>query len=164
MSARLRRQELISALIAEHPVGSQEQLAALLESQGVRATQATLSRDLRELGAYKTPGGYALARDRGSAGPEPTGGDFRDRVLGSFVLSVAQGGQMVVVKTGPGRAQLVAVELDDRPPAGVLGTVAGDDTIFLACDGPASALRVADELRGVIGLVPELSNSAGSGA
>jgi transcriptional regulator of arginine metabolism len=111
------------------PVVSQEQLQALLERDGIRATQATLSRDLRELGVVKGPAGYSLP---GEGAPARRDGKELAHTLKSYLTSVDRGGNLLVLRTGPGRAQPVALELDNARLEGVLGTVAGDDTIFVA--------------------------------
>lgn len=137
---RIRRQLIISELLSGGLIPSQERLRVLLAERGIEATQATLSRDLREMGVAKGPAGYVLLGQ--SYEPAPKADVARDgsvlsesldRVMGEYVISAVCAGNLVVLKTPPGHAQIVAVELDRRPPHGVAGTVAGDDTIFVAC-------------------------------
>lgn len=154
MVTRVRRQEVIAALLRESAVGSQDQLAELLIARGIRVTQATLSRDLRELGAIKTPSGYELPGGGQTTAVSMVG------MLSAFVTDIEQGGQMVVLKTGPGRAQLVAVELDTQTPDGVMGTIAGDDTIFLACRDAEAAELVMQELASLIGLETSVAGAS----
>ena len=141
MSARAKRHNLIASLVAKGGVASQDALQRLLAADGVQATQATLSRDLREMGVVKGPAGYMLPAalgagnwgeldlDAASVLPEPV-----RRAVQDFVVNVTPAVGLIVLKTGPGHAQLVGVALDRFPPPGVAGTIAGDDTIFVAVD------------------------------
>ncbi|MFN8036062.1 MAG: arginine repressor [Acidimicrobiia bacterium] len=149
-----QRQHRIARMLEEQPVSSQAQLVELLAGDGVVATQATVSRDLEELGAVKVriPGGtmaYAVpehAKER--AAPE----DHLRRVMGEFVVEVAYSGNLVVLRTPPGSAHVVASALDRSGFPDVLGTVAGDDTLLLVCAEHAPGRRVADELAAMAGL------------
>ncbi|MEM9065683.1 MAG: arginine repressor [Planctomycetota bacterium] len=139
MSARAKRHNLIAVLLAKAPIASQDALQRVLASEGITTTQATLSRDLRELGVVKGPTGYILP---GAMSPESWGAfsgqsaellpDPVRRAVRDYVISVQPGVGLVVLKTGPGHAQVVALEMDRFPPPGVAGTIAGDDTIFVA--------------------------------
>ena len=150
MTERARRQQRILDHIASGSVRSQESLQELLAAEGIQVAQATLSRDLRELGVAKGPTGYLLpGQDRPQNGERTLG-----LALRSLALSIERGAATVVIKTGPGRAQYVAFELDRSPPTGVIGTLAGDDTIFVAAESDAAAERIEDELRELAGLVP----------
>jgi transcriptional regulator of arginine metabolism len=142
MDDRARRRNLISEVLGRVPVASQERLAELLADRGVHTTQATLSRDLREMGVVKGPDGYVLP-----ATPTPTETRDLGRTLRTYVLDANAGGTLVVLRTGPGHAQIVGLELDRAPPDGVLGTVAGDDTIFVATKSEAAAKRVLRQIR-----------------
>jgi len=147
MSDRARRRSLIASVLSRGAVASQEKLAGLLADRGVRTTQATLSRDLREMGVVKGADGYVL--------PESTTApETRElaRTLRTYVTGVSAGGTIVVLTTGPGHAQIVALEIDRVPIDGVLGTVAGDDTIFVATKSEAAARRVLARLRKESGL------------
>jgi transcriptional regulator of arginine metabolism len=125
-------------------VTSQEQLQRLLADDGLRATQATISRDLRELGVAKGPDGYVIPSDEQRS---PTGGASLERALAAFLVSAKAAGVLVVLKTGPGHAQVIALELDRHTPDGILGTIAGDDTIFVAAESTTRATDLAAELR-----------------
>lgn len=149
MDAKGRRQQLIRRIIESRPVYSQEELGAQLAAQGVPATQATLSRDLRELGMLKGPEGYTL-----SAAPSQQ--SFRSDPAAlrgaaqSHLLSAQRAGSLVVLRTNPGYASALALVLDQTPPDGVVGTVAGDDTVFVATPSPNKAGRLVKLLRGLL--------------
>ena len=147
MSDRARRRSLITSLLSRFAVSSQERLAELLADQGVRTTQTTLSRDLREMGVVKGPEGYIHPESRIAPETRELG-----RTLRTYVTGVKAGGTIVVLRTGPGHAQIVALELDRAPPEGVLGTVGGDDTIFVATKSESAAKRVLALLRKEAGL------------
>lgn len=159
--SRPERHTLIAELLASGPISSQEELRLLLAERGIEVTQATLSRDLRELGVVKGPAGYVLLGPVGRSSGASSGGTARpvspiagalDRVLGDYSRSAAQAGNLVVLKTGAGHAQVVAIELDRRPPQGVVGTVAGDDTIFVACVDAETAAALVERVRLIAGL------------
>ena len=113
------RQRKILNLIRAKPIGTQEALRAHLERAGVPATQSSVSRDLEELGVVKRHGHYALPHANG------------DSTRGLLSLDVA-GDVLVIAKCLPGRASAVAVEIDDAAFPEVVGTLAGEDTIFIA--------------------------------
>ncbi|HEV8115845.1 MAG TPA: arginine repressor [Acidimicrobiales bacterium] len=152
--AKTQRQHRIAKLLAERHVGSQTQLVELLSADGVVATQATVSRDLEELGAVKVrvPGGemvYAvpeLSRDR--LAPE----DHLRRVLADWVVQVGHSGNLVVVQTPPGCAHVVGSAIDRSSVEGILGTVAGDDTLLLVADERTGAATVANKISALAGL------------
>ena len=151
MIARRARLASIVRLLERAPVPSHEALRLLLAEQGVEATQATLSRDLREIGAVKGPEGYTMPAPIGRAtapAPAPLPPLGLVAAVRSFVTSTQCAGALVVLRTGPGHASLVAAELDRDPPAGSLGTIAGDDTIFIACRSGAAARRIAATFSG----------------
>jgi transcriptional regulator of arginine metabolism len=144
---------LMVDLLRKGPVQSQEDLAGALSRWGESVTQATVSRDLAAIGAVRGPDGYRLPE----ALIDPArvnGGDSASEVAGMVrrhAVSVVAAHAMVVVKTAPGHAQMVATAFDRWPPKGVAGTLAGDDTIFLATTGPKVAERVARELNLAMG-------------
>lgn len=157
--SKQQRQHLVAELLERHPVASQLQLVALLAERGVHATQATVSRDLDELGAVKirVSGGetaYALPEVTHPVAPA----DHLRRVLGEWALTVSWSGTVVVVRTPPGSAHVVASALDRSTFDGVLGTVAGDDTVLVVADEAIGAAAVGTALRAVAGL------DAGDGA
>lgn len=150
MHSKSQRQSRIRDLIESQPVGSQEQLQKLLVQSGIRATQATLSRDLREMGVLKGPLGYRLP-GVGFADSKQTRPDELARALQEFMRSCKAAGHLVVIRTGTGQAQMVALELDRARLSEVLGTVAGDDTIFIAARSGAEGTRLASQLRKLAG-------------
>jgi len=113
------RQQKILGLIQARPIGTQEDLRALLESAGVPATQSSVSRDLEELGVVKHHGHYTLPRTNGAA------------ARGLLSLDHA-GDSLVIARTIPGLASAVAVEIDGAAVPEIVGTIAGEDTIFIA--------------------------------
>ncbi len=130
------RQAQVQKIIRAGGVSTQEQLAAKLSAEGVSVTQVTLSRDLRELRVVKTPEGYRDAETIGAKGPAP---DNLARVLKEFLRDVQPAQNLVVLKTHPGGANAVALALDAEQWPEIVGTVAGDDTIFVAApDGRAA--------------------------
>jgi len=152
--SKQQRQHRISMLLEEHVVSSQAQLVELLASEEISATQATVSRDLEEMGAItvRIPGG-----ERALAVPElPTQQvapiDHLRRVLGEWAVEVAPAGPLVVVRTPPGCAHVVASALDRTGLDGVVGTVAGDDTIMVAVADEVGVAEVARRLAELSGL------------
>ena len=148
--AAARRREEILRIIRGEPVHSQDELQQRLASRGFVVAQPTLSRDLKDLGLAKTASGYiepgeADAVLRG-AGAREKKEERLDHVLREFGLSVETAGTLVVLKTPPAAAHPVARAVDQVGVGGVVGTVAGDDTIFLATDSRAAATRVAARL------------------
>jgi len=126
------RQAMIIAIIKEQEIGTQEELGEALKAKGVMVTQATLSRDIKELGLIKipTPAGtyrYSLPQDK-------TPGDLlrrAQRMFADAVIAVDYAENDIIVKTTSGTAQGVAAALDDLDWPEVVGTVAGDDTILM---------------------------------
>ena len=147
------RHRLLAVLLERHEVTSQQQLVELLEGQGVAVTQATVSRDLDELGAIKVrvPGGqtaYALP-ELESDRLVPF--EQLRRVLGEWVGEVACSGNLVILRTPPGCAHVVASALDRSGLDGLLGTVAGDDTL-LCVAASTDGSELAEGLRALAGL------------
>lgn len=148
MSDKHRRQRRILELVQARPVTSQEQLAASLRQDGIATTQATLSRDLREIGVVKGPAGYMIP---GDATPAPPSGELI-RATKAYLIRGEATGNIAVVHTGPGRATLLALEIDRARMKPVVGTVAGDDTVFIATRTPRDAVRVLRDLKQMAGL------------
>jgi len=145
-AAKQQRQRMIADWLRQHRIGSQEELVARLDLAGVPATQATVSRDLEELGAVRVRGGGAMHYRL----PEQLeSGDAArlDRLLGEWVTDIITAGNLIVLKTPPGSANLVANALDAAGLDEVAGTIAGDDTIFLALVDGAVPDAVASSLR-----------------
>jgi transcriptional regulator of arginine metabolism len=136
------RQAQIQKIIRDREIHTQEELAEALASQGIETTQVTLSRDIHELGIIKTTEGY---RDQGSIVAADTG-DNLGRVLQEFLRDVEVAQNIVVLKTNPGGAAAVALALDAESWPELVGTVAGDDTIFAAARGAAAAKTLRKKL------------------
>lgn len=153
MASKAQRQHRISELLGRQQVGSQADLVGLLADQGVEVNQATVSRDLEDLGAIKVrvPGGdtvYAIPElPREQVAPV----DHLRRVLSDWVVEADRTGDLVVVGTPPGSAHVVASAMDRNGMAGVLGTVAGDDTILVIARSRKGAAVLAEvtELAGL---------------
>ena len=149
-ATKQQRQRLIADWLRGGRIGSQEELVARLGLAGIGATQTTVSRDLDELGAVKQRDEgtihYVLPDriDRGEAG------DRLDRILGEWVVSIETAGGLIVMRTPPGSANLVASAMDAAALPEVAGTIAGDDTIFVALrDGvnPGAGAQILRERR-----------------
>ena len=128
-----QRQHRIARLLEDQAVSSQAQLVELLAADGVLATQATVSRDLEELGAVKVriPGGAMAYAIPEHAKERPVPDDHLRRVMGEFVVEVAHSANLVVLRTPPGSAHVIGSALDRAGLPDVLGTVAGDDTLLV---------------------------------
>jgi transcriptional regulator of arginine metabolism len=134
------RQGQIRNLIRSRNVHTQEELAAALAESGVRATQVTLSRDIREMGIVKTADGYREI----DALEEPLGaGDQARRAVAEFLRDIRLAQNLLVLKTDPGNANPLAVALDRAAWPQVVGTVAGDDTVLIV----APDNQAAEDLR-----------------
>ncbi|HUY22239.1 MAG TPA: arginine repressor [Acidimicrobiales bacterium] len=154
-----QRQHRITRLLETHAVTSQAQLVALLSADGVEATQTTVSRDLEEMGALKVrvAGGesvYALPElPARQVAPE----DHLRRVLGEWVVEVTHSANLVVLRTPPGSAHVVGSALDRSGFEGVIGTVAGDDTVLVVAAEDHGGAVVAQRIAGLAG-----TNGAGT--
>lgn len=144
---KARRQALILELVEQQPVTSQEQLRALLSAQGIEATQATLSRDVRDLGLVKRAADGAY--QRGSTAAAAPGGDAAAvlrRAVDEYLRQQETVQQLLVLRTDPGQAQPLAIALDRARLPEVVGTIGGDDTILVICRSPDQAAALADRL------------------
>jgi transcriptional regulator of arginine metabolism len=166
MTSKVARQQAIARIIAKHAVTSQPQLLTLLGEAGHRATQATVSRDLDDLGAVKVrvPGGesvYAIPEyEPARIAPQ----DQLRRVMGEWVAEVQHSSNLVVIRTPPGCAHVVASALDRSGLEGLIGTVAGDDTVLcVAAERPGGA-AMAKRLRALAGVAPAPAPPRGRGA
>src|SRR5205085_3438983 len=156
----LRRREEILRIIRQQSVHSQDALIAALRKHGFKVTQPTLSRDLHELGVAKSPNGYVAPGDLAAVTPIAgfTPRELREERLEQLVrdsvLSAVAAGNLVVIKTPPAGAQPVASAMDAAPLDDVLGTVGGDDTVFVALRTPAAAAAFARHLQQIAGIAP----------
>lgn len=140
------RLEALRKLLAEGSVGTQEEICTALEKKKFSVTQSTISRDLRRIGAIKIIGAggnivYRLPEEQ-VALPVNMSAGFRN-----LLLDIEHNGSMIVIHTPPGSASLVARQLDTMIKRGILGTIAGDDTIFVA---PASTKNILSTLKQIV--------------
>ena len=146
-TAKNARQEMIIKLIKEHDISTQEELTAKVKAAGFEATQATCSRDIKELGIIKITmpdktTKYAVLDRTGDVAPE--------RLLAVFansLISVQSAMNMLVIKTLPGMAAAAASALDSMHLEDVVGTIAGDDTVFACATGPSEAQALVVTIR-----------------
>jgi transcriptional regulator of arginine metabolism len=149
-----QRQHRIGQILETEAVTSQTQLVELLSAAGVDATQATVSRDLEDLGAVKvrTGGGDSVYAVPEMPKDRVAPSDHLRRVLGEWVVEVVASANLVVVRTPPGSAHVVASALDRAGLPGIIGTVAGDDTLMVIAESVAAGGRVGANLRELAGL------------
>ena len=151
---KTQRQHKIAKILETEQVGNQGRLVELLKAEGIEATQATVSRDLEELGAVKVRTGsgesvYAIPDDsRNRLVP----GEQLRRVMGEWVVEVSHSLNLVVLRTPPGSAHVVGSAIDRAGLSGVLGTVAGDDTLLVIVSERVGGEQVARRLSALAGL------------
>ena len=146
--SKLSRHQAILELVGSGPVPSQEELQRLLHKKGFDAGQATLSRDIRELGLVKAAEGYSLPGN-GNGHVDPVLPSV-SRLVREFVTSVRAAQNLLVTKTSIGSAQPVAAALDSENWPEAIGTIAGDDTILIVCTDSRSAGRLAGRIQGML--------------
>jgi transcriptional regulator of arginine metabolism len=148
---KARRQSTILEMIQREPVRSQEQLRRRIKAAGFDVTQATLSRDIRELGLVKggADGAYRAPGDVPQGGQ--TARSTLHRALGEYLTRVDRVQQLVLLRTGPGQAQLLGVAIDRARLPEVVGTLAGDDTILVIAPDVARARTLVRRLEGTAG-------------
>ena len=146
---RAGRQARIVAILSSSSISSQSELAARLADAGIDVTQATLSRDLEELGAVKLRGadggvGVYIVPEDGSPVRGVSGGtDRMSRLLGELLVSTDASGNLAVLRTPPGAAHYLASAIDRAALPDVVGTVAGDDTILVVAREPTTGAELA---------------------
>jgi transcriptional regulator of arginine metabolism len=152
--SKQQRQHRITKLLEDHVVSSQTQLVDLLADEGISATQATVSRDLDELGviSVRIPGGERALALPALPVHQVAPVDHLRRVLGEWAVDVAVAGPLVVVRTPPGCAHVVASALDRTGLDGVVGSVAGDDTIMVAVSDDVGVAEVSAQLAEMAGI------------
>ncbi len=144
--SKLSRQKLIEDIVATKTVANQDELRLLLTRRGHAVTQATLSRDIHELGLVKTPDGYSfLPDDRAKTHLVSV-----ERLVREFVLDAKAAQNLVVVRTSAGSAQGVAAALDAESWPEVLGTVGGDDTILIVSPDTRHATLLVRRIREIL--------------
>lgn len=146
-----KRKEKILEIVSKTEVNTQEELIAVLQAQGLSVTQATVSRDIKELGLVKVSGKVKKYR---YARPEDTRTDMSSHIerLRSVVLSCECAQNIVVVKTLAGNGNSIAVVIDGSKPEGVIGSIAGDDTVLMVTVDNDTAVKVRDEFRSIFDL------------
>ncbi len=144
--SKLTRHSVIRELLANHPVASQDELRRMLYRRGHRVTQATLSRDIHELGLVKTGDGYTLPQNGDSDPWLPS----VERLIREFVYDVRAALNLVVVKTSAGSAQPVAAAIDAEEWPEVVGTVGGDDTILIIAADEKTAAKLVLRVKELI--------------
>jgi transcriptional regulator of arginine metabolism len=158
-SARRRRDEILR-LVKDGAIHSQEELQQRLARRGIAVAQPTLSRDLKDLGLAKSPSGYVVPGDGGALSDPERDARARgnlERALREWLLDVATAGTLVVLKTPPAAAHHVARAVDEAGLEGMAGSIAGDDTIFLATPSAAAAAKLARLLESGIARRPRRS-------
>ncbi|MBM0103928.1 hypothetical protein JM946_04200 [Steroidobacter sp. S1-65] len=141
------RRAAILRIIGESTVRNQDELVKVLRKQGFDATQSSVSRDLRELGVAKAGDRYILPAQDAGAANNPFA------AVAKFVVDIkTAGSSLTVLKTTTGTAQSVAVAIDSSDWHEVVGTISGDDTIFIATDEPKDQKKLRERLRGIFGI------------
>ncbi|MEO7446694.1 MAG: arginine repressor [Humibacillus sp.] len=157
--SRTQRQRRIALLLEANEVHSQGELADLLVAEGTEVTQATLSRDLVEIGAVKVRRGralvYAVPGEGSDVASTGTLGDSASvrlrRTCEELLVSAVPAGSLVVLRTPPGAANYLALAIDQARDPEVVGTIAGDDTIMLVTANSTQAATVAERLQTLAG-------------
>ena len=137
------RQRAILQVLKQGPIADQDELRRALARQGLKVTQATLSRDIHELGLVKSGEGYSLPETAHPESALPSA----SRLVREFVTSVREAQNLVVVKTSVGSAQPVAAALDAEAWPESVGTIAGDDSILIVSSSKRSAHALAQQIR-----------------
>src|SRR3954462_13362858 len=153
---RASRHARIVELIRTSTVRSQTELAELLAGAGIQVTQATLSRDLEELGAVKVSGAYLIPEDGQRPLRDTDQGPARLlRLLRELLTGVDASGNIAVLRTPPGAAQFLASALDRSGLSDIVGTIAGDDTILVVARDGSGGKALADKLAEWAGMIPD---------
>ena len=148
-----QRQYRIAQILRQESVSSQDHLVELLTAQGVAVAQATVSRDLDDLGAVKVPtGGGSVYAIPELPSEQVAPDDHLKRVLGEWVVAVGCSQNLVVLNTPPGSAHVVGSAIDRSAVNGVLGTVAGDDTVLVVATEDVGGYQLAEFFRSQVGL------------
>jgi len=146
--SKLSRHKTIRDVVGSQTIASQDELRRHLARRGHRVTQATLSRDLHELGLIKTGEGYALP-STGDGGPDAWLPSVK-RLIREFVYEVRSAQNLVVLRTSAGSAQPVAAAVDAEEWDGVVGTVGGDDTILIIAPDNSVAAELVKKIKGLL--------------
>ena len=153
MSTKLRR-EFIIQLIEEREISKQDELVKLLAENGFNATQATISRDINELGLVKTPG--EKVKSKYSLPEKKENLHVTDEqaitLLRTFILSIENAQNLVVIKTLTGNGSACGMVIDKIKPEGVVGSIAGDDTLLIVTHNLLDAQKVVNYIKGLVNL------------
>lgn len=153
----MRRREAIQQIVRDTAVHSQDELMAALRKKGFSVTQPTLSRDLRELGLVKTPNGYVSTETIAPVAtftPRASVEHRFEQLIRDSVISAEAAMNMVVIKTPVAAAQPLASAIDATEIDDAMGTIGGDDTIFIAFRTPTAAAAFARRVHEIAGLTP----------
>ena len=142
------RQSIVLDLVDREAITSQEQLRRRLHGRGVAVTQATLSRDIKELGLVKRAADGAYSRPGPGTGAGRVHEAQLKRTVVEYLRRVARVQQLLVLRTDPGQAQLLGIAIDRAPVPEVVGTIAGDDTVLVVCPDGRRARALARRLEG----------------
>ncbi|UCF66458.1 MAG: arginine repressor [Acidobacteriota bacterium] len=138
-----RRRQLILSLVKRQPIHTQDELVEALRHEGLEASQASVSRDISALGLFKVDGRYRAPQRAMRRTSHPLAARLRDHMLSAD----SAGAHLVVIRTHPGEAGALALAIDNASLPGVVGTVAGDDTIFAAMTDARSCKKLLRRLR-----------------
>lgn len=147
INMKARRQSAILDVVEHEAVRNQEQLRQRLAARGFAVTQATLSRDIKELGLLKRSADGAYQPSSVDNTPQITAFGTLARALSEYLVTLEPVQQLVVVRTGAGQAQLLGLAIDRAKLPEVVGTLAGDDTILVIARDPGHALAVVKRLQ-----------------
>jgi len=152
--SKSQRQHLLAQILEEQAVSSQAKLVELLKAEGIDVTQATLSRDLEELGAVKVrvPVGDSVYAVPDNPTERVLPVDHLRRVLGEWLVEVSVSNNIVVLRTPPGSAHVVASAVDRAGLSEIIGTVAGDDTVILVAASDTTGEEVSERLKDLAGI------------
>jgi transcriptional regulator of arginine metabolism len=146
---RTKRRQRLLELLQEGLAATQDEIVARLAKDGLRVTQATVSRDLEDLGAVRHRDGHRIVYTMPSSNGPPVG--FGRRMLAELVIDAQASQNLVVVRTFPGMAPTVGAVLDQAGVDGVLGTVAGDDTVLVVADERTGGKALARKIKRLSG-------------
>lgn len=151
---KAQRQSAIRQIVEHDAVRSQDQLRRHLMARGFVVTQATLSRDIKELGLVKRAADGAYQAAGPDAPTEPAALPALSRALSQYLLGLDVSQQLIVLRTAPGHAALLALAIDRARLGPVIGTIAGDDTILVICRDARGARTTAQDFGGLAGTSP----------
>lgn len=153
MGSKVFRQAEIRRIVEAEPIKTQGDLISVLLRSGIKATQSTLSKDLKELGLARIPtedGGFRYQRSGDHTGSLQNR-KLLERELSDFLVNYDDAGNLLVLRTTPGNAMSVAAALDDMKWQEIIGTIAGDDTILVISKSPAQIEIVKERIRQMMG-------------